>query len=121
MNNDLILPFYMTYPYTFDEEERRIQDLEYLQQLYPKEAKKIQEKTLFHIEPFDYVGSFIYDEYPDQLMLYRIVTSVFAQMKTDAFNQGEEWSKEKELWMQDMIKLVVYLEIFKRRCRKKYF
>ena len=42
-------------------------------------------------------------------------------MKTEAKNKGEEWTKEKELWMQDMIKLVLYLEIFKRRCKKNYF
>jgi len=121
VNNDLILPFYMTYPYTYDEQARRIRDLEYLQQLYPQEAKKILKKVLIHLEPIDYTGSFLYDEYPDQLMLYRIVASIFAEMKKEAQNRGEEWSKEKEMWMQDMIKLVMYLEIFKRRCRKNYF
>ena len=54
-------------------------------------------------------------------MLYRIVASIFAEMKMEAQNAGEEWGKEKEMWMQDMIKLVLYLEIFKRRCRKSYF
>lgn len=121
MNNDLILPFYMTYPYSYDEQARRIQDLEYLQQLYPKEAKKILKKIILHLEPVDYKGSFLYDEYPDQLMMYRIAAAILTEMKKEADNMGEEWTKEKELWMQDMIKLVLYLEIFKRRCKKTYF
>ena len=43
MKNDVILPFYMAYPYpyAYDEQMKRMQDLEYLQQLYPKEAKNI--------------------------------------------------------------------------------
>lgn len=121
MNNDLILPFYMTYPYTYDEQSRRMQDLEYLQQLYPQEAKKILKKVFYHLEPVDYTGSFLYDEYPDQLMMYRVVAAVLTEMKKEADSAGEEWSREKELWMQDMVKLVLYLEVFKRRCKKNYF
>lgn len=121
MNNDLILPFYMTYPYTYDEQARRMQDLEYLQQLYPQEAKKILKKVFFHLEPVDYTGSFLYDEYPDQLMMYRVVAAILAEMRKEAEDNKEEWTREKELWIQDMIKLVLYLEIFKRRCKKTCF
>lgn len=120
MNQEVILPFYMAYPYSLgnEEQERRMRDLEYIQQLYPKEAKNILKKVLLHIEPIDYTGSFLYDEYPDRLMLYRIVAAIFNEMKKDAENRCESWSPEKELWMQDMIKLVLYLELFKRRCKK---
>lgn len=123
MDHDTILPFYMAYPYSYayDEQTRRMQDLEYLQQLYPKEAQNILKKVLLHLEPIDYNGSFLYDEYPDQLMMYRIVAAVLEDMKREIEKKGEEWSKEKELWMQDMVKLVLYLEIFKRRCKKKRF
>lgn len=123
MNHDTILPFFMTYPYpyVYDEQNRRMQDLEYLQQLYPQEAKKIQKKVLMHVEPIDYNGSFLYDEYPDQLMLYRVVASILSEMKNEAEKAGEEWTPEKELWMQDMIKLVFYMEVFKRRCKKNRF
>lgn len=121
MKKDIILPFYMAYPYagTYEEQERRMRDLEYMQQLYPREAKKILKKIMMHLEPIDYTGSFLYDEYPDQLMMYRVVAAILLEMKKDAENMGKEWSPEKELWMQDMIKLVLYQEIFKRRCKKK--
>ncbi len=121
MRDEVILPFYMAYPfpYAYDEQMRRLQDLEYLQQLYPLEAKKILKKVMYHLEPIDYNGSFLYDEYPDQLMLYRVVASILAEMKKEAGNAGEEWTREKELWMQDMVKLVLYLEVFKRRYKKR--
>lgn len=119
MEYNTILPFYMTYPYAYDDQMRQMQDLEYLQQLYPREAKKIQKKVQMRIDPIDYSGSFLYDEYPDQLMMYRVVAGIGEEMKTEAEKSGEEWSREKELWMHDMIKLVLYIEVFKRRCKKK--
>lgn len=123
MDHNTILPFYMTYPYLYagDDQTRRMQDLEYLQQLYPQEARKIQRKVLMHIEPIDYNGSFLYDEYPDQLMMYRVVAGILNEMKKDAQKAGEDWRPEKELWMQDMIKLVLYMEVFKRRCKKNKY
>ena len=122
MRRDIILPFYMAYPYPygFEEQTRRMQDLEYMQQLYPQEAKNILRKVIYHIDPIDYKGSFIYDEYPDQLQLYRVVVSVFAEMKKEASDKGEEWIPERELWLQDMIKLVLYQEVFKRRSKNSY-
>ncbi len=122
MRRDIILPFYMAYPYPygFEEQTRRMQDLEYMQQLYPQEAKNILRKVIYHIDPIDYKGSFIYDEYPDQLQLYRVVASVFAEMKKEASDKGEEWIPERELWLQDMIKLVLYQEVFKRRSKNSY-
>lgn len=120
MRRDLILPFYMAYPYPygFEEQTRRMQDLEYMQQLYPQQAKNILRKVIYHVDPIDYKGSFIYDEYPDQLQLYRVVASIFAEMKKEATEIEETWSPEREMWLQDMIKLVLYQEVFKRRSQK---
>ena len=122
MRRDIILPFYMAYPYPygFEEQTRRMQDLEYMQQLYPQEAKKILRKVIYHVDPIDYKGSFIYDEYPDQLQLYRVVASIFAEMKKEASEKDESWSLEREMWLQDMIKLVLYQEVFKRRSKNAY-
>lgn len=120
MRRDIILPFYMAYPfpYGFEEQTRRMQDLEYMQQLYPQQAKNILRKVIYHVDPIDYKGSFIYDEYPDQLQLYRVVASIFAEMKKEAMDMDETWSSEREMWLQDMIKLVLYQEVFKRRSKK---
>lgn len=122
MRRDIILPFYMAYPYSygFEEQTRRMQDLEYMQQLYPQKAKDILRKVIYHVDPIDYKGSFIYDEYPDQLQLYRVVASIFAEMKKEAMDMDETWSPEREMWLQDMIKLVLYQEVFKRRSKNSY-
>lgn len=123
MRRDIILPFYMAYPYPygFEDQTRRMQDLEYMQQLYPQEAKNILRKVIYHLDPIDYKGSFMYDEYPDQLGLYRIVASIFAEMKKEAAEKETGWSPERELWLQDMIKLVLYQEVFKRRYKNQNF
>lgn len=119
MRRDIILPFYMAYPYPYgyEEQTKRMQDLEYMQQLYPQQAKNILRKVIYHVDPIDYKGSFIYDEYPDQLQFYRVVASIFAEMKKEATDKEELWSPEREMWLQDMIKLVLYQEVFKRRSK----
>lgn len=122
MRRDIILPFYMAYPYTYgyEEQTRRMQDLEYMQQLYPQEAKNILKKVIYHIDPMDYKGSFIYDEFPDRLQLYKVVASILTEMKKESAGKEESWSSEREMWLQDMIKLVLYQEIFKRRSKNSY-
>ena len=44
MNQPRILPFYMAYPLPmyYQQEDSVTRDLEYLQQMYPKEAKRYQ-------------------------------------------------------------------------------
>ncbi len=113
----------MAYPYSYayDEQTKRMQDLEYIQQLYPMEAKNILRKVIYHLEPIDYNGSFLYDEYPDQLQMYRVVASILSEMKKEAENKEDVWTPEREMWMQDMIKLVLYMEVFKRRNQKNYY
>ena len=43
-----ILPFYMTYPLPlyYQEEDTILKDLEYLQQMYPADARKYQKKIV---------------------------------------------------------------------------
>ena len=122
MRRDIILPFYMAYPYQYgyEEQTKRMQDLEYIQQLYPMEAKNILRKVIYHLDPIDYKGSFLYDEYPDQLQLYRIVASILAEIKRESSEKEEQLTPEKEMWLQDMIKLVLYQELFKRRYKNPY-
>lgn len=66
MPRDNILPFYMIYPLPLgaQEEEAMIRDLEYMQQLYPADAKKYQKRIAAVLDKIDYDGSLIYDEYP---------------------------------------------------------
>ncbi len=117
MKKQNILPFYMAYPYPmfYEEKDKMLQDLAYIQQLYPQEAKTILGYVVSYLELIDYEGSIIYDEYPDRIGIYRIVLAILEQIKQVADKQGIQLSREKELWTVDMIKLVLYQEIFRRR------
>ncbi len=82
-------PFYMGYqgygqwtPPGYIPEDRVLEDLEYLQQMYPTYAKKYQGVIRNVVDKMDYEGSFIYDQYPDKITLQRMVTSVMAIIKT---------------------------------------
>lgn len=64
-------------------EDRILEDLEYLQQMYPTYARKYQGTIGSVVDKMDYDGSFIYDQYPDKLMLQRMVESVMAIIRTN--------------------------------------
>ena len=122
MENQKIMPFYMTYPYPvfFEEQDHILRDLTYMEQLFPNDAKKVLEKVVRRLQPMDYEGSILYDEFPDRHGIYRIATSILLEMKEEYEKKGESISKEKELYLQDMVKLVLYHEILKRRCQRNY-
>ncbi|MDE7248177.1 MAG: hypothetical protein K2N43_09860, partial [Lachnospiraceae bacterium] len=83
MNQSRILPFYMAYPLPlyYQEEDTVTRDLEYLQQMYPSEAKRYQKIISDILNQIDYEGSVIYDEYPDKWQLYRLTKIVMDKIK----------------------------------------
>lgn len=101
-----IMPFYMTYPMPmFGQQENTVmRDLEYMQQMYPKEAKHYQKLIAGILDKMDYEGSMIYDEYPDRLSLYWIADTV-----------GKILEQESEKVSGDLIQVLVCDEIYKRR------
>lgn len=119
-----ILPFYMTYPLPmyYQEEDTIIRDLEYLQQMYPTEAKRYQKVIASILDKLDYEGSMIYDEYPDRWQLYKLSMEILDRIKREELQNGEassnsekEMSAEKWEWIGDMIQILLFYEIYKRR------
>lgn len=119
-----ILPFYMTYPLPmyYREEDTIIRDLEYLQQMYPTEAKKYQKVIASILDKLDYEGSLIYDEYPDRWQLYKLSMEILDRIKRqEQQNSEKEISGEKDAnpekweWIGDMIQILLFYEIYKRR------
>lgn len=114
-----ILPFYMTYPLPmyYQEEDSIIRDLEYLQQMYPAEAKKYQKVIAGILDKLDYEGSMIYDEYPDKWQLYKLSKDILDRIKRDEEkkNPEAEMAPEKWEWMGDLIQILLFYEIYKRR------
>lgn len=101
------LPFYMTYPdYRRAENEARLlQDLEYLQQMYPGDVKRYQRRIAEILDRTDYEGSMIYDEYPDRYSLQAMVKSMRRILENEEENMPTE----------DMIQVLLFNEIYKRR------
>ena len=80
-----IIPFYVAYPnyQMYSDEYRRMQDLEYLQAMYPAEVKVYQKKINQVLDRLDYAGSMIYDEYPDQLMMRMKCREICKEVQTE--------------------------------------
>lgn len=85
MRGNKVLPFYMTYPMpmAYEDEDVMLRDLEYLQQMYPQDAKKYQKKIVTILDKMDYEGSMIYDDYPDQFMLYKLSRDITEMIRKD--------------------------------------
>ena len=113
-----VLPFYMTYPLPmyYQEEDSIIRDLEYLQQMYPSEAKKYQKMIASILDKLDYEGSMIYDEFPDRWHLYKLSMDILDRLKREETKEeGKEASAEKWEWVGDMVQILLFYEIYKRR------
>ncbi len=114
-----IMPFYMTYPLPmyYQEEDSIVRDLEYLQQMYPAEAKRYQKVIAGILDKLDYEGSMIYDEYPDKWQLYKLSKDILERIKRDEekAEPKEEIPPEKWEWMGDLVQILLFYEIYKRR------
>ena len=126
MNGSRILPFYMAYPLPlyYQEEDTVTRDLEYLQQMYPSEAKRYQRVIADILNQIDYEGSVIYDEYPDKWQLYRLSKIVVDKLKRDGIPRGETPESDTEslghtekYWEQveEFVQVLLYYEIYKKR------
>jgi len=131
-------------------EDRILEDMEYLQQMYPTYAKRYQSVISSVVDKMDYDNSFIYDQYPDKLSIRRMVDSVMivikaneenaadsmarmqdggetentesANVTADTLTERAPWS-EKEPWIKELVIVLMYYEILARRKRrqKKYW
>lgn len=114
-----ILPFYMTYPLPmyYQEEDSITRDLEYLQQMYPSEAKRYQKIIAGILDKLDYEGSMIYDEYPDKLQLYKLSNEILDRIRREEEKEhpDQNVSPEKWEWLGDLIQILLFYEIYKRR------
>ena len=68
------MPFYMTYPMqnTVFEETEYEKDCKRLQEMYPRDARKIQSMVDEECDRMEYEGSMMFDRYPDRLMMEMI-------------------------------------------------
>lgn len=128
-------------------EDRILEDLEYLQQMYPTYARRYQSHIRSVVDKMDYDGSFLYDQYPDKLTIQRMVESVMVIIRANegtmngmnenpvqgapgqnrmemennvtdkALTEQAPWS-EKEPWIRELVTVLMYYEILTRRRKK---
>ena len=114
-----VLPFYMTYPLPmyYQEEDAIMRDLEYLQQMYPMQAKKYQKMISGILDKLDYEGSVIYDEYPDRYTLERTadnITDIIRRAERQKYSDQENPGDDGEP-RQPLIFVLLVNEVYKRR------
>ena len=87
-------------------------DLEYLQEMYPAEAKKYQKVIAGILDRLDYEGSMIYDEFPDKWQIYRLT-----QVVVDKLKQTEDAGTAKQDWerITEFVQVLLCGEIYKKR------
>ena len=117
MESHHILPFYLTYPLpvSYQEEDKVIADLNYLMQLYPTEAKRYQKRIAAILDKLDYDGSVIYDDYPDRIMLYKMADDISNVLFLEEQEGDILLSEEKKKWIKDMVAILLFHEIYRRR------
>ena len=101
------LPFYMAYPGILNprQEAAILQDMEYLQQLYPNDVKRYRRRVAEILDMTDYEGSMIYDEYPDRYSLQRLAATICGILEKEEENSPGE----------NLIQVLLFDEIYKRR------
>ena len=84
-------PFMYPYPDLYMSEMETERDLQYLQQMYPADAKRMQKKVEEELDKLEYEGSMMYDEYPDRVSMLLICDRIEkALAREDAERQVKE-------------------------------
>ena len=75
-------PFYMTYPMQnlYETEMEYERDMQRMKDLYPREVKNILICVEDQCDELEYQGSMMYDEFPDRLMLEKIVDKIYQRL-----------------------------------------
>lgn len=116
--NRRVLPFFMTYPGLGERNSRdSMKDLEYLQQMYPREVKRYQQRVAQMLDKMDYDGSMIYDEYPDKFGVERMASSMLEVIRREEMQRYPDQDFPEEKWegLQELIFVLLNNEIYKRR------
>lgn len=105
-------------------EDRVLEDLEYLQQMYPSYAKRYQVRVRDILDRMDYEGSMIYDQYPDKWQLEQLVRSIITILKNEERGMNPQQPGEPEdpkwMWIQELVTVLLYYDILARRQRREH-
>jgi hypothetical protein len=110
--------------YGYDNAADMDRDIEYMKQLYPETARKLQFEIDNECDKLEYDGSAMFDEYPDRTFIDRIVDRIYDKMKdeddeaqVEMQNMYGHSSRRRGSRYRDLITLLLLGEIFNRRRR----
>ena len=110
---DQKLPYYMAYPtpLLYDDERRERMDFEYMKSMYPDAAKQLLPYIEDECDRVAYEGSVmgrrVYDRAEKDQVIEKLIRS--------------EGKGADESWIRDLIQVMLYQEIYKRRSdQRKY-
>lgn len=98
-------------PMFYQQEDSVTRDLEYLQEMYPAQAKKYQKMIAETLDHMDYEGSMIYDEYPDKWQIYRLTQIIVDKIR----KSEEEMAGEDQNKIAEFVQILLCYEIYRRR------
>lgn len=129
------IPFYMAYPFLLplDQEQAQEKDLQVMKSFYSRRAARIQEKADWECDRMEYDGSMMFDEYPDKFMMEHLCrkieqevlkeeegnTSVLIIEETCQGGQGSCGNRREEEGLRDLIGVILFNEMFRRRSRHR--
>lgn len=129
------MPYYQMYGYpeTYRQEQENERDMQRLKEMYPDVAKKVLQYVEEECDKMEYEGSIMFDEQPDRVMLMKITNDIYDKVK-DEFELPEDSDKEEVMtmngetrrrypprknWLGDMVEVLLFQEMFRRRCRHR--
>lgn len=112
------IPFYMAYPFFLPAEEERDQEKEVqiMKSYYAPRVMRIQEKVEQECDRMEYDGSMMFDEYPDKFMVNHLCEKIKRELE-----DKEDKEDNKMLWEGDLIGVLLFNEMFRRRCRRRRY
>ena len=118
------LPFYAAYPFFMgmDQEKEQERDMQVMKSYYSKTAAAIQELVEQECDRMEYDGSMMFDEYPDKLMMEHLCRRIAERYMDQASQRPEEMeamSRSSDDGLRDLIGVLLYNEMFCRRCRQR--
>lgn len=126
------------------EEDKFDDDIDYMKSMYPRAARKALRYIEAECDKLEYMGSCMFDEYPDYTNINRIVIRIYEKVKDMEGNKEDNKDREVEIkqhcddrfcpynrcidcfedgrpnWLYQMIQTLLFQEMINRRRRYRY-
>jgi len=101
-------------------EDEKARDQRKFKELYPALARQIQPLVEEECDRMEYDGSFMFDEYPDQLQIRRISRRIYDKLDKQTYRDDLMMQQVGgRNWMEDFVTMMLLNEMYQRRCRRR--